>query len=516
MTAKTDASQENGYRVLALMLWRERWIFLAVFLLITVAGLLAVLQLDRSYTARSGLLVRYNDAYVYTPLLGDSNIGESFNLDQIIQTEIGLFRADAVKTRALEDIGLERIYPEIAEDYAGASPEERPAVYDSALRTIRDELGAGASANTSIIEVSFTHDDPQIAADFLNILISKYLTYRREVLLGSRSDDFAGRRDDYEQRLADANEELEQFLTEIGVGDFPSAREALRARHARIADDLLQARADLATARAELKSIDDDLARLPVEVEQYVENDASGRLLELQMERQELLTRYRPDATPVQEVGEQIEGIQQFLSQGGAEGAGMRRVGPNPVRQALQTDSLTAEARVSSLQERVQELEQQLRQTEQQQLRMQSLAPRYEQLARTVRALESTLDQIVTRNEERRAQRELVAEAADNVRIVEPAQAPTQGHSLKMIGLLAVLVVAGFLALAAALLRAFIRKPQKPLPAPAASQPLTTSTPAPAPIQPMATAAVSAPRRAVPRRPARRLPILAVVGRDSA
>lgn len=515
MTAKTEASQENGYRVLAMMLWRERATFLITFILVTVAGLLAVLQLDRTYTASSGLLVRYDDAYFYTPLLGDSNLGESFNLDQIIQTEIGLFRADVVKSRALEEIGLARIYPAIAEDYAEAPPQERPAIYDSALRTIRDNLGAGASPNTSIISLSFTHDDPQIAADFLNILIAKYLEYRREVLLGRLGEGFEDRRAGYEQRLAEANDDLEQFLAETGVGDFPAAREALRDRHARIADDLLQARADLATAQAELSSINDDLARLPVEVEQYVENDASGRLLELQMQRQELLTRYKPGATPVREVEQQIQGIQQFLSRGGAEGAGTRRVGPNPVRQALQTDALTAEARVSSLRERVDALEAQLRQTEQQQLRMQSLAPRYEELARTVRALESTLDQIVVRNEESRAQRELVAEAADNVRIVEPAQAPTQGRSLKKIAMLAVLVIAGFLALAAALLRAFLRRPQQPAPGAERQTPIP-STPGAAAVRPMASPPVSAPRRAVPRRPARKLPVLAVVGQNSA
>ena len=106
---------------------------------------------------------------------------------------------------------------------------------------MRANLGAGAAPNTSIIDVSFTHDDPQVAAEFLNTLIQEYLQYRRDVLLGEIESDADTPRDLYESRLEEANNELEVFLSDSGLGDFEGARQALRDREARVANDLLQA-----------------------------------------------------------------------------------------------------------------------------------------------------------------------------------------------------------------------------------------------------------------------------------
>ncbi|MBA4801261.1 MAG: hypothetical protein H2040_05310 [Euryhalocaulis sp.] len=465
MSASNQPPANDGYRVLALMLWRERWLMIATFLIVALAGLILVMQLEKSYTAKASLLVRYDDAYVYQPLLGDGGRGESFNLEQIIQSEIGLLRADQLKTRVLNEIGLREIYPELANEYAEASPSERREIFGAAIRTVRANLGAGAAPNTSIIDVSFTHDDPQVAAEFLNTLIQEYLQYRRDVLLGEIESDADTPRDLYESRLEEANNELEVFLSDSGLGDFEGARQALRDREARVANDLLQAEADLAQWRARLSSINGDLTGVPQEIEQYVENDATGRLLELEMERQDLLTRYKPDATPVREVEQQIEGFRRFLASGGGEGAGMRRVGPNPIRQALESDSLEAEAQVRALAQRVTALNGQLRDIRDEQLRLQNLAPEYERRARRVRAIQTTLDQVAERQEQTRALRDLTADAADNVRIVETAEAPTQGHSIKKVAFAGVLLVAGFLALVAGLLHAFLTPPPGAAPA---------------------------------------------------
>jgi len=501
-----DRSQTNaidGYRALALILWAERGLIVAVFLIATLSGLILALQLDKTYTARSSLLVRYDDAYVYTPLLGAAGAGESFSLEQIIQSEIGLLRADALKTRVLNGLGLRAVYPELADDYVEAGPAERREIFGAAVRRVRANLGAGAAPNTSIIDVSFTHEDPEVASLFLNALIPEYLEYRRDVLLGAQPLEFDERRAEFEARLESANAELEAFLSDIGVGDFESARQALREREARVSNDLLQAEADLAQWRARLSSIRGDLTALPREIEQYVENDASGRLLELELERQELLTRYTPDSTPVREIEQQIAGVRRFLAQGGGEGAGLRRVGPNPVRQALETDRLSAEAQVSALSQRVSALRSQHDDLRAEQLRLQKLAPEYERLARSVRAVQGTLDQLAERQEQSRATRELAAGAADNVRIVERAEPPTEGQSLKKLAFAAVLAVAGFLALAAGLVRAFF-------------------TPSPRGPNPGAAGAAAARPRWRPNPPsdappdARKLPVLAMVRRARA
>lgn len=504
MSERSEPPANDGYRVLALMLWRERWLMIAVFLIAALTGLVLVLQLDKSYTARSSLLVRYDDAYVYQPLLGDSGRGESFNLEQIIQSEIGLLRADQLKTRVINKMGLRKIYPELADEYTEASSSERRGIMGAAIRTIRGNLGTGAAPNTSIIDVSFTHDDPQIAAEFLNTLIAEYLKYRREVLLGENGADDDNAAQIYETRVQSANDELEAFLSDTGIGDFEGARQALRDRGARVGNDLLQAKADLMQWRGRLTSLNDSLSATPREIEQYVENDASGRLLELELEHQDLLSRYTPGSTPVRENEQKIAALRQFLASGGGEGVGTRRVGPNPARQTLESNKLEAEAQVSALNQRVAALQTQFNNIESEQRRMQGLAPEYEQRARRVRAMQTTLDQLASRREQSRAIRNLSADAADNVRIVEQAEAPTQGHSIKKLAFAGVILVAGFLALVAGLLHAFLA----PIPAPGA--------PRSRPAKRRDEAAETAPQYSYEPPQSEKLPVLAMVRRNRA
>jgi len=487
---QTPLPSQNGYLALIVMLWRAKWAMIAVFLILSLAGLAFVLQMDKTYTARSSVFVRFDDAYVFNPVVGGAGEGETLALEQIIQAEIGYIRTDALKTRALDRVGLELLYPDLAADYAAASPAERRGVMGDALRRIGSGLGSGAAPNTPIIDVSFTHEDPDIAALFLNALLEEYLVYRREVLLGLPTDDQAERRAELENRLETTNQALEAFLSEVEVGDFESERETLRTQAATIASDLTAADADVVQARARLRSIDEDLSRLPVEIEQYVENDATGRLLELELERQELLTRYKPDAEPVREIEQTIAGVRQFLAGGGGEGAGVRRVGPNPIRQTLEADKLSTEALISSLAERVRTLRAQQTAVRERQLRLQALAPQHQRLARQVSALEDTLNQIVSRQEESLAQRNLASDAADNVRIIERAQPPTEGESLKKIAFAAVLLVAGFFALLAGLIFGFLNPPEPVRRfAPSAPQPdpdpPAQSQPAPAPSEPV-------------------------------
>jgi uncharacterized protein involved in exopolysaccharide biosynthesis len=458
-TNRVEPAARTGVAEIALMLWRERVfmlvVFLASFLLLAAA---ALLLLDKTYTARASLLVRFDEAYAYEPVLGGSTVTSGLAIEQVIQSELTILRAGTLARRTIDAVGLRTLYPKLADAYLEAPNEAaRERILTQAVEAVSENLGAGAAAASANIEASFKHKEPDVAARFLNELIAQYLAYRQEILLASNAEGFRERRAEYEAELAGAGAALEQFLEQNAIGDFESYRTSLQARQNEVDQALLAARTDAAQARAELGALRARIAEEPAEIEQYIEDNSSQRLSDLMIEREQLRSRYTDDSIPVLEIEAQIAQVSAFLAAGGAEGAGTRRTGPNPVRQELETREGSLAAQAVAFDRRVAELTRERDALRDEQLRVQRLAPEYERLARDISALQETVDAVATSQETSRAQRDLASDALDNVSVVQPAVAPSKGSSLKRPALAGALMISGFLALLTGLARGLLR-----------------------------------------------------------
>ncbi len=506
----------SGLGDVALMLWRERLLMLIVFLAafaLLAAG--AFLLLEKTYTAHTSLLVRQDEAYAYNPMIASEAGGSALGIEQIIQSEASILRADTLKRRTLESLGLRTVYPDLANAYIEApSNEARERVMAQAMRRVSSNLSVSVAPGSPNIEVRFRHSRAETSARFLNALVREYLAYRPDVLQAFSPEGYQEQREEYEARLAGANAALEQFLTANEIGDFESYRLSLQQRQTEVDAGLYAARADLEQSRAQLGSLRTRIAQLPAEIDQYVENDATGRLANLMIERVDLLSRYTEEAPPVVEITQRINELSAFIASGGTEGAGTRRTGPNPVRQELQGVELQLTGQAAALDRRVAELTRQRNQLQQEQIRIQGLAPQFERLNRDLTALQTTVNAIATRQEASRAQRELAAAALDNVTIVQPAMTPDRASSLRRPALAGAFIVAGILAVLTGLGRGLMRGGPRILP---------DWAPAPSRERPERPARAAAPRRQSAPEPEPEafapppgLPVLATVPRRAA
>jgi uncharacterized protein involved in exopolysaccharide biosynthesis len=178
-----------------------------------------------------------------------------------------------------------------------------------------------------------------------------------------------------------------------------------------------------------------------------------------------LLGRYQPDAAPVREVDRRISQLEQFLA--GGDPASITRRGVNPVRQdvAGQLYAMNAEARAqrgreTALTQQREEVRTRLRQ-------MQVLEPQFRQLQRERGILETNAQNFAARAEDARARSQMLGRATDNISPVEQASVPTQGKSLRWPIMIVTILIAGIVAAAAGLSRAFMRR-SFPTPASAA------------------------------------------------
>src|SRR5690606_23746961 len=94
------------------MLWSERALVLSVGAAICALGLIAAILSPKAYTARTELLVRMGDEYVYQPTTGGAGAGATPDMQAVVNAEMRLIGSGAVVRRAIEAVGLENLYPE--------------------------------------------------------------------------------------------------------------------------------------------------------------------------------------------------------------------------------------------------------------------------------------------------------------------------------------------------------------------------------------------------------------------
>lgn len=436
---------------LAAMLWAERFIVLAVGGAICALGLIAAFAAPKAYTARAELLVRMGEEYVYQPTAGAAGAGATPDMQAVVNAEMRMLGSGSVVRSAIAHVGLARLYPEIAR--APGSDARKMA---AAERAFAEHMRIETAPQTPAIGLSFEHKNAEVAAAALNALVDAYLEHRRDVLVGGESTALAAQSADLNVRVGTASQTLAQFLTENQIGDFDAEMAGLAARSADIETQLLDAQAKRGEAEARAGSLRARYQTEPEEIELYSESDARRDLVQAQMQRQELLSRYQEDAPPVREVDRRIQQLQTFLE--GGDPASITRRGANPVRQDLASQMYAMQAEASAQRGREQALLRQRDEVRARLTQMRAIEPRYRELARQRTILEGSAQAFAARAEESRARSDMLGRSTDNISEVERAAPPTQGKSLKLPIALVTILLASLLSVAAGLSRAFMKK----------------------------------------------------------
>ena len=458
-TAPTrDATTPEGGRTLSdivLGLWRAKWLMALVFFPIAALGVFLATKMPTEYAAVSRLFVTVGEEYVYRPASSDTVAGTVTDSEQVVQAELEILRSPVVAERVLRRFGLRAVYPDLAEDFATADPIEQETIFQRGVDALMQDFGADAAPRTPIIAVRFSHEDPKRSAEILNALIGAYLNYRSEILITGRPSNYTSQRKRFESDLLDAEAAIREFLTENAIGDFETERLAASTLFASLSDDLFKAEARRQAVAGELASVRNQLATVPAEQDLFVEDASSQTLQALEIEREQLLSRYTPDSTPVREIDKRIAQVRQYIDQ--ERGGGLVRRGPNPLFETLQQRLAGLEGESRSLDGQITALRQQLSGIESRQTALNALQPRYQELLRQRDLMARNVQNFAERELEDENLRERAKVEADNIRIIEPARAPTEGESLKLPVAALAILFAGFSALVAGLFSAFSR-----------------------------------------------------------
>jgi uncharacterized protein involved in exopolysaccharide biosynthesis len=441
------------------LLWRDRMVMLGVFAALLVIGLAAALVIKTQYPAHSSILVRLGQEYVYEPSVGDAARGAIPSSDQLIQSEVEILSSAELRRRVIQDLGLARVMPARAAAFAAAAKAKQAQLMDQAVDAMGTSLKVDSAPDASIVRVTYSDTDPDRAALVLGKLLDEYLVYRRNVLLDGSEPYIDQQLQAFQARLAQTDAAYQGFLAQAGVADFDTEKSSLNSVETSLTSDAYLVQARLKEIEGRLGEMARQVGKVAPEISLYHDTSSapSDKLIQLQLERQDLLSRYKPSSQPVRDVEQKIAQLQAMLGSG-AQAPGARRFGANPVYQTLQTEQIQLTAEAESMRQRQAALADELAQVAERRQKLNALEPQYLALSRDRQLLQDEIKGLIQKKQESQAAQSIASKSSDNIRIIERPTPPTAGKSLKKPIAVLAFLFAGFTALCVGLLRLFLRR----------------------------------------------------------
>lgn len=176
---------------------RRKMIFFisAAIVFLVMAGTIII---DPTYKAVAKILIQSNRADVYTPttVKSERGIGKIFRFDEerITNAEVEILKSPVLLERVVSLLGPDVIYPGIGEpgikEMFLPFLESGESAAEKTLFRLQENLTIKGIKKSNVIEVSFTHGDPKIAARVVEELVTVYISQHMQVHTRNKSFDF--------------------------------------------------------------------------------------------------------------------------------------------------------------------------------------------------------------------------------------------------------------------------------------------------------------------------------------
>ncbi|MGR0481140.1 MAG: GNVR domain-containing protein [Candidatus Electronema sp. V4] len=254
---------------------------LAMFFLITLPVAVVTFTQPIEYEAKTSVLIRQ---------------GQRGQTD--VKTELALLHGNVLAEQILKAVGPERLFPEADEE--------------GRLRQFQQRLLAQAVRNSRIVEITFRHSDPELAAEAANMavrLLGPELEKLDDPQTALLEEELLLRR----KQLQQAQNVLSMFRqnSRLHLPDRQMRHLAIeRGRMEAVLAEETRKEQELAGELAELRR---QFAAVPVKAE-----ESRNAFLEMKLYQHELLRKYDATQPLAVETGKQLERMRQLL-QGGAD-----------------------------------------------------------------------------------------------------------------------------------------------------------------------------------------------------
>jgi len=355
------------------LLWRRKWLLLAVLVLCLGIAVAYLLLTTPVYEARAELVVTsepgprsaiLSAAAPVLSMLGEpaSALGGGDLATQIqiiasrpsLEGGYGLMHERPEVLDRLLRLGMtEELLDELPRIVERIPAQAHPSVWPERYQAMLDTLMVARIEESDMIEVRCESADPELARDFVNALV---LAYLGRSLADAQATTRRTRRyvedqlTEVEGRLAEAEESLRQFGRRVGtVALDESARQQIGllvrlTEQAAIARSTANARhAMQEELQQQLEAADERVLSVTVMRRNPQIAELQKALAAAEAERVSLLEEYAPDSMPLRRATASVDELRRQLAETALEVLESRQVSINPVTQEIMQEIILAQ-----------------------------------------------------------------------------------------------------------------------------------------------------------------------------
>jgi len=442
---------------------RQLWWVLILFILGSFAAGYLTKDLKRTYTGDARILVQIGDEYVYQPITGQpGQAGLTLTADTIALNEVGIIKNDEILEQVFGEMTsgkyAKRFDPSGMKKFREAGNNERLKVEarSKMFKKMDRSFSVAPRPKSSIIDLSYKHEDGEVAVATLNALILAYQSYRRQIFVEGSAGIISERRKETERQLGQNERAIARFLKKNNISDFNSEQGGVRKRTEELRAALNLLRAQMSETETALATVESQLRQTPREINLYVDDRASARISQAELELKQLLAKYLPTSDPVRQKQTELAELKALQNSYGGKAAGGRRVGPNTVYQALLTRRNTLQSTADSYREKEFTLQRQLDSADNKVRRLTALSPDYASLLRERDTLDARLKNYNAQEQEALVNQQQAESTNENVKVISWPKFPNKGRNTRLFALAGAMFAWGLTLFMLALLRVFL------------------------------------------------------------
>jgi uncharacterized protein involved in exopolysaccharide biosynthesis len=438
-------------RELLTTLFKHKSRIATVFSLSVGIGLVASFVLPPVYEARSTVLIKVGREYfgsqAGSPEGGNARTLLSLQQQEILNAEIQIISNRELIEQVVKRLGVEAVYPSIEK-----KTSSKISPLNASILQLEKHLYVSGIKKSNVIEVAFRHEDPQVAAKVVNLIVELFRDKHLKVFSDPQSSFLEKQRRMYEGKLGKSEQSMESFKQRNQVYSLDEQRSLLLRQRTELDSTLKYTDHRIDELQEKLRSIKNERNSNSDKNKSVYTNtekdkilvDAKAKLLSLQLTEQDLLKRYREDSRRVEDIRNEIQTVKIFLAEQEAYISGTMETGGR-VYQEVQLEIIKTEADLKSQRAKAAALQGQLRQLDGQIRTLDLNERKFRDLKREVTANEKYFRTYEDRVEEARISEDMNLNKLANISVIQPAAVPIKPvRPKKALNMLLSLIIGAF------------------------------------------------------------------------
>ena len=421
-----ERTPTGGLREFLTVLFKHKSRIAAVLLLFVLIGLVLSFLLPPVYEARSTVLIKVGREYISNAEVGSARALLSLEQQEVLNSEIQIMSNRELIEKVVTLLKVETLYPNLAKKTTSKiSPRE------AAVLQVEKHLSVLGVKKSNVIEVSFRHGDPQVAAKVVNLLVELFREKHLKVFSDPQSTFLEKQLQIYRTKLGLSEESMQSFKQGNQVYSLDEQRSLLLKQRTELDSILKNTDHRIDELREKLRSLRNQRITSSVKNKSVYTNtekdkilvDAKAKLLSLQLTEQDLLKRYREDSRRVEDVRNEIQTVKKFLKEQEEYISGTMETGGR-IYQEVELEIIKTEADLRSQVAKAAGLRQQLSQLDGQIRTLDLNERKFQELKREMTSNEKYFRNYEDRFEEARISEDMNRNKLANISVIQPADVP--------------------------------------------------------------------------------------------